>query len=152
MADYFTNFSFILPLPDQAAQQYALDVYSQASAACAGDELRPGFPPQLAEVIEDWHFEADAETSPGKWGLWLHSSSGGIDSACAFVQHLLQRFHPEGSAGFEWSHDCTKPRLDAFGGGAAFITPKKIKSTGTADWLHKQAARAPNQPQKGGSS
>jgi len=30
MADYFTNFSLILPLPDEAAQTYAADLAEQA--------------------------------------------------------------------------------------------------------------------------
>jgi hypothetical protein len=53
---------------------------------------------------------------------------------------LLQKFDPEGQVAFEWSEDCSKPRIDAFGGGAAFITAKEIKTMTTADWLRQQAA------------
>jgi hypothetical protein len=41
---------------------------------------------------------------------------------------------------FEWSHDCSKPRVDAYGGGAAFITAKEIKTMSTSAWLNEQIA------------
>ena len=48
----------------------------------------------------------------------------------------------------EWSNDCSKPRVDAFGGGAAFITARKIKSINTGEWLHRQISRLPkSQPE-----
>jgi hypothetical protein len=65
---------------------------------------------------------------------------GGVDAVCAFIQHLLQEFDQKGYVTFEWSHDCSKPRVDAYGGGAAFITAKEIKSVSTAAWLNEQIA------------
>jgi len=41
----------------------------------------------------------------------------------------------------EWSHDCSKPRVDAFGGGAALITARKIKTINTGEWLHREIIR-----------
>jgi len=41
---------------------------------------------------------------------------------------------------FEWSHDCSKPRVDAYGGGAAVITAQEIKTMSTAAWLNQQIA------------
>jgi hypothetical protein len=66
---------------------------------------------------------------------------GGIDAVCAFIQHLLQEFDPAGHATLEWSNDCSKPRVDAFGGGAALITAHKVKTINTGAWLHRQVAR-----------
>jgi len=45
-----------------------------------------------------------------------------------FVQHLLDKFGIEESVGFEWAHTCSKPCLDAYGGGAAIITATEIRS------------------------
>ena len=146
MADYFTNFSLNVPLPDEAAQVYALKLAEQAAAVQSGDELPADFPASLVEVIEDWVFETDAESSAGKWGLWLHSSSGGIDAVCSFIQHLLQTFDPAGCVELEWSHDCSKPRVDVYGGGAAIITARKIKTISTGQWLRQHAARRALQP------
>ncbi len=64
----------------------------------------------------------------------------GIDALCSLIQHLLQKCDPKSHVTFEWSHDCSKPRLDAYGGGAAFITAQEIKTVSTAAWLNVQIA------------
>jgi hypothetical protein len=141
MADYFTHFSLIVPLPSADAQTYALDLAGQAARAHQGDQLSDNFPKNLAGVIEDWNFETEADQAPGKPGLWLHTSSGGVDAACAFIQHLLDKFDPTGRVTFEWSNDCSRPRVvGAYGGGAVIITARKIKSMTTIQWLRKHAA------------
>lgn len=143
MADYFTNFSLIVPLPSEAAEKYALELANQAARISQGDEVPADFPVSLRDVVEDWQFETDASDPSNGWGLWLHSSSGGIDAVCAFLQHLLERFDPTGHVALEWSNDCSKPRVDAFGGGAAIVTADKIKHFNTGQWLHRQIARIP---------
>ena len=140
MADYFTNFSLILNLASEAEQAYALDLAHKASQAQLGNDLPDDFPKALVDTIEDWQFETDADTSGNTHGLWLHSMNGGVDAVCGFIQHLLQKFDPKSHVTFEWSHDCSKPRVDAYGGGAAFITAKEIKTMSTAAWLNEQIA------------
>ena len=142
MANYYTNFSLIVPLPDAAAQKYADELAEQARYIHQGDEAMPDdFPASLKDVVEDWHFETEANHPSNGFGLWLHSNDGGIDAVCAFIQHLLQRFDPKGHVALEWSNDCSKPRVDAFGGGAALITARRIKSINTGDWLHREINR-----------
>ena len=140
MADYFTNFSLLVPLPDKDAQKYALDLASSANSAHQGDEPADDLPESIKEVIEDWQFDTQADQSPGGSGLWVHADSGGIDAACAFIQHLLHKFHPQGRVSFEWSNDCSKSLVDAFGGGAALVTATEIKTMSTWGWLQEQAA------------
>jgi hypothetical protein len=135
MADYFTNFSLVMKL-SKDGQQYALDLATKATTHRFDSEQLPAdFPPHLALVLEWWDFETELD----KAGIWLHSQNGGIDAVCVFIQHLLQKFDPKASVTFEWSHDCTKPRLDAYGGGAALITVKEIKSMSTSNWLMEVA-------------
>ena len=140
MADYFTNFSVIVELPTEEAEKYALHLAAQASSVHQGDEMPDDFPAEFRDIIEDWQFEAHADQSSNGWGIWLHSSSGGIDAVCAFIQHLLERFDPAGHVALEWSNDCSKPRVDAFGGGAAIITATRIKTISTNQWLHRHTA------------
>ena len=140
MADYFTHFSLIFTLPSAEAQTYALQLAGQISLIRQGDEQPADFPRELAAVIEDFCFETEADTSENKPALWLHSSDGGIDAVCLFIQHLLQRFDPSGRVTFEWSHDCSKPRTDAYGGGAAIITATEIKTMSTSEWLNQHTA------------
>jgi hypothetical protein len=138
MADYFTYFSVVLNLADEAQQAYAIDLARQACLAQQGGALPDGFPKSLADLIEDWQFETVADQPGGKPGLWLHSMNGGVHAVCGFIQHLLQKFDPQGRVAFEWSHDCSKPRVDAYGGGAAVITARAIKTMSTSAWLQKQ--------------
>ncbi|NDJ15620.1 MAG: hypothetical protein EBY17_31360, partial [Acidobacteriia bacterium] len=139
MADYFTNFSLQLRLPDEAAQTYALNLAQQASRINQGDEAPADFPAELQSNTEDWCFEVEAAVVENQPGLWLHSNNGGIDAVCAFLQHLLQKFALPDVVTFEWSHDCSKPRTDAYGGGAAIITARRIKTMSTSEWLCKHA-------------
>jgi hypothetical protein len=141
MADYFTNFSFIVPLPTQEAVDYALHLAEQASDIQIGSGMASDFPESLREVTDDWLFETHANDASQNRGLWLHSSNGGIDAVCAFIQHLLQRFAPGEHVTLEWSNDCSKPRVDAFGGGAALITARKIKTINTGEWLFQEINR-----------
>ena len=137
MADYFTNFSLVLPLKDATEQQYALDLAERAaSKRFEAEPATADLPEDLKDVLEDWAFETEKD---GDNSIWLHSYEGGIDAVCAFIQHLLKKFNPEGRVEFEWSNDCSKPRLDAYGGGAAVITANKIKSMNTSQWLQRQA-------------
>ena len=132
MADYYTNFSFILPLPADAQKQYARNLAHAASRNRFGGESLPDdFPEPLKAVMEDWSFEVEDCDA----GLWLHSDAGGMDAVGAFVHHLLQQCDLAGVITFEWSQDCSKPRVDAYGGGAAIITAAEIKTLNTADWI-----------------
>ena len=139
MSNYFTYFSLVLPLPDEAAQAYAIELFHKGSSIQQGDEAPADFPPALADATEEWWFEIEPENSPGQFGLWLHSENGGIDAVCAFIQHLLEKYHSTEQVTFEWSHDCSKPRTDAYGGGAAIVTATEIKTMSTSQWLREQA-------------
>ena len=135
MADYFTNFSFICPLKDEAQKAYAVNLAHLASTSRLDDSpLPPDFPEELKSVVEDWIFDLDDSDE----GIWLHSDSGGIDAVCAFVQHLIKKFDTAAFITFEWSHDCSKPLTDAFGGGAAVITQTEIETFNTADWIRSK--------------
>ncbi len=135
---------YIVPLPGEAAVEYALGLAEQVSRIHQDDEIPSSFPEPLRELIEDWHFETESK-NPGEMGLWLHSMHGGIDAVCGFIQHLLQRYSPDQSVTLEWSNDCSKPRTDAFGGGAAIVTARRIKSMTTGEWLEKNTPKAKSQ-------
>jgi hypothetical protein len=131
MADYYTNFSVVLPLTKEQ-KDYAKQIAHQVAQHRFQDQPLPDdFPASLKDEVENWTFE----TAVTEQGLWLHSQYGGQDAACVFIQHLLQRFKFVEGMTLEWSHDCSKPRTDAFGGGAAFVTTDQIKTFTTQQWL-----------------
>ena len=53
MADYFTKFSVVVPLPDAAAQADALELAAQAEQFLQDDVVPESFPASLREVLED---------------------------------------------------------------------------------------------------
>lgn len=140
MADYFTNFGFTVPLANPEQLAIALDLFRQMSSIQQGDEAPAEFPSALKEFADDCVFEAEAGRKADE--LWLHSDCGGVDAVCEFAHHLLQRFQSKDIVTFEWSYDCTKPRSNAFGGGAAIITAAEIKSITTSDWIREQTQPA----------
>ena len=80
VADYFTNFSLIVPLPTEEAVEYALQLAAHASGIQLGNEMAADFPESLRDVTDDWLFETDANDASQNRGLWLHCSNGGIDA------------------------------------------------------------------------
>lgn len=49
------------------------------------------------------------------------------------------------TVGFEWADTCSKPRLDAFGGGAMFVTATEIRGMHTSRWLAEQESKGQEQ-------
>ena len=131
MANYYTHFSVVLPL-NKEQQDYAIELAKTIEQHRAEDKPLPtDCPNMLVDELENWVFETEIT----EHGLWLHSQYGGQDAACVFIQHMLQRFKFVEGVTFEWSHDCSQPRTDAFGGGAAFVTTNQIKTFTTQQWL-----------------
>ena len=138
MADYYTNFSLIMALPDVAARTYALELHQRMEEHRDDRRRAAGVPKSLWEEREGWHFACQAAPGEPQPSLWLRSSDGGTDAACAFIQHLLHQFQLREAGTVEWSHDCSKPRTDAYGGGAAFITAHELRTFNTAEWVREQ--------------
>ena len=140
MADYFTNFSVIVLLPQEGVE-WAVRM-AEAAAQNDGDALPADFPEALRESVEDWSFETEATANQAEGaGVWLHSDNGGVDAACAFIAEMLKLFGPDAYVTLQWSFDCSKPRIDAYGGGAALITAHTIETIGTKRWLDERVEK-----------
>jgi hypothetical protein len=80
-------------------------------------------------------------------GLWItHDESANVDALSDFIgdwllgpDTLTDTALPDRPAyvGFEFSHDCSRPMLDAYGGGAVFITASGSEWTNSFSWLNK---------------
>jgi hypothetical protein len=139
MGNYNTLFSFVMALPDEQAIDYAISLAALADTLHSQSEedrnfSKEHFPTELEDCLDDWSFEVDRNEA----GIWIHSDDSGADAACEFVQHLLDKFGIEESVGFEWANTCSKPCLDAYGGGAVIITATEIKSWTSFAWLSLQ--------------
>ncbi len=139
MADYYTKFSVVLPLENPEQQAYALKL-SEAAWRYRTEDSPPDADFPLPDFLEEWNFNTEAEPDNV---IWLHSEEGGVEAALEFIQHLLTHFKLKGCVAFEWAHDCSKPRTDAYGGGAAFVTVDLIETWNTSQFLSQVADRHP---------
>ena len=71
--------------------------------------------------------------------LWFHDDGqGDVESVIRFVLLLAEDLDLNGLWGFDYAHTCSRPRLEAFGGGAHVIDLGARKSIGwisTHEWL-----------------
>lgn len=136
MADYYTKSSVELKLPSLEAVNYAIEL-AQAMADIDTEGTKAEIVPAGWEDTEDenWNFDIAKESDSS---IWIHSENGCIDEIIQLIQHLMQKFELTEPVTFEWSNDCSKPRVDAYGGGAAYITATEVRTFNTSQWLRTQ--------------
>ena len=128
MADYFTHFSCLLDVgtPEKAAQ--AVDLFVRLR-----DKDDEADEPQFRG------FDLSRDDDPDSSTLWIRDDdSGNPDSVVAFVLRLAEELDLNGLWGFEHANTCSRPCVDAFGGGAHVIdlgARKSIGWIGTHNWL-----------------
>ena len=128
MADYFTHFSCLLDVgtPDKAARPLALFQELRDADQDADD-------PEVAGLI------IVRQDAPEGSALWIHDDDhGDVEAVIRFVLRLAEELDLTGLWGFQYALTCSRPRLDAFGGGAHAIdlgARKSIGCTSSKEWL-----------------
>ena len=125
MADYFTNFSCVLNTGSTENSERALEIYHN---------LRMEYGAEGIDVL----FVVSAEDNEPK-SLWIRdSTSGDPEHVTEFVRRCGHSLGLTGLWGFEWANTCSRPHLEAFGGGAIVIDledGRLVDSVATNDWL-----------------
>ena len=130
MADYFTHFSCLLDVgcPEKALR--AIDFFVELR-----DEDDQSDEPQFRG------FDLSLQDGPKSSVLWIRDDeSGDVEAVTAFILRLPEELDLYGLWGFEHSNTCSRPRLDAYGGGAHVIDMAARKLIGwvnTQTWLAK---------------
>ena len=128
MADYFTHFSCLIDVgtANKAARALALFQSLRAADQDADDPAFAGF-------------EVSRQDAPEGSTLWIHDDEhGDVEAVIRFVVRLAEDLDLTGLWGFQYGLSCSRPRLDAFGGGAHVIdlgARKSIGWTSTQEWL-----------------
>ena len=128
MADYFTHFSCIIDVgtADKAAR--ALALFQDLRAA-----------EQEADEPEFAGLTLSRQDAPDGSTLWIHDDEhGDVEAVIRFVLRLAEKLNLTGLWGFQYGLTCSRPRLDAFGGGAHVIdlgARKSIGWTSSQEWL-----------------
>lgn len=123
MADYYTHFSFLVPfdlggLGEEQDERHVKrivaelnEIIEDANETDGNDIFPEDYMPYGLSVEEDgsevWITDDAGEASP--------------DAAEAAVRWLLEQPGSPDVVSFEWANTCSKPRTDAFGGGAMVI-------------------------------
>ena len=129
MADYFTHFSCVLDVGSPEKATAALDLITRFHL----DEKGANDP-------EYSGFSLSQQDGPSSSILWFHDNDGqgDVEGVIRFVLRLAEEIDLTGLWGFEVAYTCSRPRLDAFGGGAHVINlgaRKSIGWTSTHEWL-----------------
>ena len=128
MADYFTHFSCLIDVgtADKATRALALFQSLRAADQHADDPEVAGF-----DLSRDDALEGST--------LWIHDDEhGNVEAVVRFVLRLAEDLDLTGLWGFQYGLSCSRPRLDAFGGGAHVIdlgARKSIGWTSSQEWL-----------------
>ncbi len=142
MADYTTHFSALFDVRTPENVDRALAVHDALAR-----EIEEEDETSLNFVLSP---ERDEPGSEARTILWIHDGDYGYPGhVVAFVKRCAAAFELDGRWGFVWSHDCSKPRLDAYGGGAAVIdlASGTSETIDVSDWLaDRLAGRAASGP------
>lgn len=127
MADYCTHFSCLLDVgtPDNAAR--ALDLYNALSLECAEED-----PPSDGFLLS-------IQPEHGGTQLWMREeATGDPQRVIDFVLVCARTFGLTGRWGFQWANTCSRPRVNAFTGGAHVLdldAGKTVAWISTRRWL-----------------
>ena len=128
MADYFTRFSCLLDVgtPDKAARAFEAFMALRNDSYAATEDLHCGF-------------DLSIQTDPSGSTLWIHDhGNGDVEAVIQFVLRLAEELDLTGLWGFQYALTCSRPRIEAFGGGAHVLdlgARKSVGWTSSHDWL-----------------
>ena len=129
MADYFTHFSCLIDVGSSEKAARALALFQSLRAA-----------DQDADDLEVSGFTLARQDAPEGSTLWIHDDEhGDVEAVIRFVLRLAEDLDLTGLWGVQYGLNCSRPRLDGFGGGAHVIdlgARKSIGWTSTQEWLN----------------
>jgi hypothetical protein len=134
MADYHMQYSFQIErlTPDEVEWFKAYFTRIEEAAEESDEYVSLG---------ESW-FEDGGELGTV---LWFHGYEGFSDEISDMFQAFLKEHRPDGYIAFEWANTCTKDRLDAFSGGACFVTAEKVEWNGTSNFIAEKTKEFKNE-------
>lgn len=124
MADYFTEFSLVMDVSE--TEKCWIDRFLDLSKALVDESIYETITVSFGESRTG----ADHE-------VWFHSfgyQQSSVNALSEFLHRFLIKFDRDDVVILEWANTCSKPRVDAFGGGAAVISRLGIHFINTAVW------------------
>ena len=138
MADYYAQFSTRLEKLNAEEAEWLRD---QLDRDFEEDER----PTWLDEADDAPGFEWDLfEDTLGLWTM--NGSATDLHSATELVREFLERFRPNSYWSIQYATTCSRPKLDAFGGGVAFVTAAEVEFHDGGNWLSQRIESFESRP------
>ena len=135
MADYYTHFSVAVRLRGKRA------------AAWASDELfrRRRRRQELIDASDDDAADAigidfDSNVENGCLYITDNGATGNVEHVAEFLQALMKGGYVKDPVVVQWADSCSRPRPDAFTGGAVVVTSGKLYWFIVPDLVEKKLA------------
>lgn len=134
MADYFTELSFVVDCGSEEDAQMLIQYLTL-------DEDSDAKLIEKAGVDREWpscDVSATIDDQPTR--VWIHNNGGSpyLDNLVSALNAWTKQTKYPDPISFEWSGTCSRPRLDAFGGGAVVIYKGRAKWMNTGNWSAKE--------------
>jgi hypothetical protein len=124
MADYFTEFSIVMDMSE--SEKRWIDRFLVLGKALADESICETIAVKFGESRSGADHEA-----------WFHSfgyQQSSVNALSELLHRFLIKFDRDDVVILQWANTCSKPRVDAFGGGAAVISRLGIHFINTAVW------------------
>ena len=120
MADNYTQFSVMLPFPDDKQKVTAFtNAWEDEAEVVQNDpELSDGWWESYGGFEYQWRVPE---------GVWVHDEdgNGNVEAAANFIQRYLKDIDIKEAVYMSWANTCSKPRINEFDGGGVVITPEE---------------------------
>lgn len=124
MADYYTEFSIELDYPRPAL-------------IWIRDELI-----RISDDTDEYICTATLQnTTEGKTTLWLAGTNPDLNAVVDILCKAQRKLKLEEPCCIQWADYCSKPRVDAFGGGAVFIHKGKASWWSTLGFVEEKLGK-----------
>ena len=122
MADYYTMFSTTISYQTEDQRDWLLD---KLGSGVIDDNDGESYP--VCDIVDE----------PGDQAIWVYENEGGgdLDALFDIVAEFQKLFSIETPWHISWANTCSKPRLEAFGGGAVFIHKGELAYMSTDSWI-----------------
>lgn len=126
MADYYTNFSFIVDISE--SEKLWIDRYLELRKILVDEDHYDSINMEYGESRTDADYEA--------WFYSYGCEYSSVDAVSDLIRRFLIKFDRDDVIVIDWASDCSKPRIDGFGGGAAVISRLGVDYINTTVWAH----------------
>jgi len=133
VADYFTEFSLVVDISEP--EKHWIDRYLHLSKILVDESSY--------ELIKVVHWESNSKDAD--YEAWFYSYGheySSLNGLCELLRRFLIKFDRDDVLALQWSSSCSKPRTDAFGGGAVVISQLGITYINTHVWAEEVAQLA----------